>query len=90
MFRFCSFFVIATSLAVAATVSAQQQARISPHETISAVIDGDRRFTYAQFYERCRRFASMLVRHGVGRGDTVASILNLSSSAFTVVRSRCR
>src|SRR5207244_7512828 len=38
----------------------------------TAVIDGDRRFTYAQLYARCRRFASALRRRGIGRGDTVA------------------
>src|SRR3954454_14825215 len=33
---------------------------------------GERRFTYRQFYERCRRFADALRRRGVGRGDTVS------------------
>ena len=37
-----------------------------------AVIHGDRRYTYAQFAERCRRLASSLARAGVGKGDTVA------------------
>ena len=37
-----------------------------------AVIDGDRRFTYRQFYERCRRFADALRRRGIGHGDTVS------------------
>ena len=37
-----------------------------------AVIDGERRITYRQFYERCRRFADALRRRGIGRGDTVA------------------
>ncbi len=37
-----------------------------------AVVHGDRRYTYAQFAERCRRLASALVRAGVGKGDTVA------------------
>src|SRR2546423_6288689 len=37
-----------------------------------AVIDGARRFTYREFYERCRRFADALRRRGIGRGDTVA------------------
>src|SRR4051794_17918829 len=37
-----------------------------------AVIDGTRRFTYREFYERCRRFADALRRRGIGRGDTVA------------------
>ena len=38
----------------------------------TAVIAGERRFTYAQFAERCRRFASALERAGVGYGETVA------------------
>jgi fatty-acyl-CoA synthase len=37
-----------------------------------AVIDGARRFTYAQLHARCRRLASALARRGIGRGDTVA------------------
>jgi fatty-acyl-CoA synthase len=45
-------------------------AAVFPRKT--AVIHGDRRFTYAQFHARCRRFASALARRGIGRGDTVA------------------
>ena len=30
-----------------------------------AILHGDQQFTYAQFYERCRRLASALVRHCV-------------------------
>ena len=37
-----------------------------------AVIDVARRFTYREFYERCRRFADALRRRGIGPGDTVA------------------
>ena len=37
-----------------------------------AVIHGDRAFTYAEFYARCRRLASALARRGIGRGDSVA------------------
>jgi len=37
-----------------------------------AVIDGERRFTYREFGERCRRFADALRRRGIGRGGTVA------------------
>ncbi|MBV9538234.1 MAG: AMP-binding protein, partial [Acidisphaera sp.] len=37
-----------------------------------AVIDGARRFTYREFYARCRRFAGALRRRGIGKGDTVA------------------
>ncbi|HSS28251.1 MAG TPA: AMP-binding protein, partial [Usitatibacter sp.] len=37
-----------------------------------AVIDGERRFTYAEFARRCSRLASVLAARGIGRGDTVA------------------
>jgi fatty-acyl-CoA synthase len=37
-----------------------------------AVIDDTRRFTYYEFYTRCRRFADALRRRGIGPGDTVS------------------
>ncbi|HAA91775.1 MAG TPA: acyl-CoA synthetase [Rhodospirillaceae bacterium] len=37
-----------------------------------AVIDGERRFSYRDFYTRCRRLASALVGLGITRGDTVS------------------
>jgi fatty-acyl-CoA synthase len=37
-----------------------------------AVIHGDRRFTYREFYARCRRFADALRRRGIRPGDTVS------------------
>ncbi len=40
-----------------------------------AIIHGDLRRTYAQFYDRSRQLASALAQHGVGRGDTVAVML---------------
>ena len=40
-----------------------------------AVIHGDRRFTWAQVYERSRRLASALAQFGIGAGDTVAAML---------------
>ncbi len=40
-----------------------------------AVIHGDRRFTWANVYARCRRLASALRRHGIVAGDTVAAML---------------
>ena len=48
----------------------RRAAQIAPAHT--AVIHGDRRYTYAQFYERSCRLASALSRHGVGQGDCVA------------------
>ncbi|KAB1074039.1 AMP-binding protein [Methylobacterium planeticum] len=37
-----------------------------------AVIDDERRITYAELYDRCRRLASALARRGIGRLETVA------------------
>ena len=45
----------------------RRAAQIAPAHT--AVIHGDRRYTYAQFYERSCRLASALSRRGVGQGD---------------------
>src|SRR3954451_3803441 len=39
-----------------------------------AVVDGARRFTYEQFFDRCDRFSSALQRLGVRQGDRVAYI----------------
>jgi fatty-acyl-CoA synthase len=41
-------------------------------------VDGDRRFTYAEFFERCDRFSSLLRRLGVGPGDRVATLASNS------------
>ena len=40
-----------------------------------AVIHGNLHITYAEFYARCRRFASVLALQGIGRGDTVSVML---------------
>jgi fatty-acyl-CoA synthase len=47
-------------------------AQVYPGKT--AVVHGDRAFTYAELYARCRRLASALARRGIGRGDSVAII----------------
>ena len=39
-----------------------------------AVIDGERRFSYRQFFERCDRFAAVLQTWGIRPGDRVAYI----------------
>src|SRR4030081_2478273 len=40
-----------------------------------AVVDGDLRLTYAQFFDRCDRWSQVLQqRLGVGHGDPVADI----------------
>ena len=41
----------------------------------TAVIHGDRSWTYRQFYARTRQLASALARRGIKRGDTVAVVL---------------
>src|SRR5262245_49456846 len=38
----------------------------------TAVVHGERRFTYSQFYARARQLAHALVKAGIERGDTVA------------------
>jgi fatty-acyl-CoA synthase len=38
----------------------------------TAVIHGDRRYTYLELYARTRRLAHALTKAGIGRGDTVA------------------
>jgi len=39
-----------------------------------AVVDGDQRWTYAEFFARCDRWSSVLQAWGVGAGDRVATI----------------
>ena len=41
----------------------------------TAIIHGSRRYSYAEFYARSRRLASVLAREGIGRGDTVSVLL---------------
>ncbi len=40
-----------------------------------AVVHGNLRRTWGEVYERCRRLASALARHGIQKGDTVAVML---------------
>src|SRR6202034_2851066 len=44
------------------------------HGDREAVVDGDLRLTYAQFFDRCDRWASALQELGVTQGDRVATI----------------
>src|SRR5258707_15873462 len=39
-----------------------------------AVIDGEQRFTYRQFFDRCNRWSSALQTLGIKQGDRVAYI----------------
>ncbi len=51
----------------------ERSARVYPGRI--AIVHGELRQTWAQTFERCRRLASALARHGVGEGDTVAAML---------------
>jgi fatty-acyl-CoA synthase len=51
----------------------ERAATVHPQRT--AVIHGGLRLTWAQEYERGRRLASALTRHGIAEGDTVAAML---------------
>ena len=56
----------------AAELPRAQRRRLS--RSLSTVYEG-RSFTWAETYERCRRFASWLAGRGIGHGDTVAAML---------------
>ena len=51
----------------------ERSASVFPHRV--AVVYGEQRLTWRDTYIRCKRLASALARHGVGRGDTVAAML---------------
>ncbi len=42
----------------------------------AAIVHGSQRFTYGEFYARSRKLASVLARHGIGKGDTVSAMLS--------------
>jgi fatty-acyl-CoA synthase len=46
------------------------------HPNVVAIVHGNSRFTYAEFYARSRRLASALASLGLGRGDTVSALLS--------------
>ena len=46
------------------------------------MIHGERRYTWRQSLERCRRLASALAARGIGRGDTVAVMAPNMPEAF--------
>jgi fatty-acyl-CoA synthase len=51
----------------------QRAARVFPGH--AAVISGDRTYSWAETFERCRRLASALATRGIGKGDTVSLML---------------
>src|SRR5258708_16538890 len=57
-----------------------RSAGVYPHR--NSVIHGERRYTWRQSLERCRRLASALAARGVGRGDTVALMAPNVPEAF--------
>ncbi len=57
-----------------------RSAAVYPRRT--SVIYGDRRYTWSETLERCRRLASALAKAGVGRGDTVAVMAPNLPEAF--------
>ena len=48
----------------------ERSAMVYPDKT--AVVHGDRRFTYSELHARCRRLAGALAGRGIGAGDTVS------------------
>src|SRR5439155_3492027 len=57
-----------------------RSAAVYPHRT--SVIHGERRCSWREALERCRRLASALAAYGVGRGDTVALMAPNVPEAF--------
>jgi fatty-acyl-CoA synthase len=57
-----------------------RSAAVFPGRT--AVVHGERRYSWGEAYERCRRLAAALAARGVGRGDTVAVMLPNTPEAF--------
>jgi fatty-acyl-CoA synthase len=51
----------------------QRSAAVYPDQL--AIIHGNARVTYAQFYGRCRQLGSALAKAGIGKGDTVSVLL---------------
>ncbi|WP_048645024.1 acyl-CoA synthetase [Nitratireductor soli] len=52
----------------------ERAAKVFPERT--AIIHGAMRLSYAEFWQRSLRLASALVRHGIGKGDTVTVMLS--------------
>ena len=51
----------------------ERSGKVYPAHT--AIIHGEQRFTYAEFYARSRKLASALAGRGIGKGDTVSVML---------------
>jgi acetate/butyrate---CoA ligase len=51
----------------------------------ASVVHGPVRYTWADTYRRCRRFASALARRSVGHGSTVNSLIPLEFSPLNIL-----
>ena len=51
----------------------ERAARVHPN--VTAIVHGNMRRSYAEFYARSRRLASALAQHKIGKGDTVSVLL---------------
>src|SRR3954453_20198812 len=60
------------------TAFLERSARVFPDRT--AVVDGDRRFSYREFADRSRRLAGALAAGGIFPGDPVAALCSNSSA----------
>src|SRR3954466_14033252 len=60
------------------TAFLERSARVFPDRT--AVVDGDRRFSYREFADRSRRLAGAFAARGVFPGDRVAALCSNSST----------
>src|SRR5260221_9652806 len=58
----------------------RRSAAVYPQRT--AVIHGNRRYTWREALQRCRLLAAALAKHGIGRGDTVALMAPNVPEAF--------
>ena len=52
------------------------------YPTRTSVVHGTHSYTWSETYARCRRLASALVAHGIGKGDTVAVMLPNTNAMF--------
>lgn len=57
-----------------------RSALVYPNRT--SLIQGDRQYTWQETYTRCRKLASALAAHGVGKGVTVAVMLPNTAAMF--------
>ena len=64
----------------------ERNARLAPHGT--AIVCGKRRFSHAEFAERCRRLANALAGRGIGAGDRVA-VLSQNRAEMLEVYGAC-